>query len=252
MRVEQQSGRRFWTDSERATLRRLYGHTSTAVIAAKLGRSERSVYHQAGVMGLMTPAHRMSDATAKRLIELCEQGYCNRCIGRQIGFCRQEVRRWRKRLDAKPLNAKAMSRTCKTCIESVRAKTQRQCEAAGVESLGNVRALAFRRYARECGWPEDLRPRAVQILNFLRDNGPSTREAIAAGIGMPWIGSRRSLKSSDPEGSYLANLMGRGLVISLGRLVRGRGKGKSVHVYSLALNVEELIDGQAAETDGPA
>jgi hypothetical protein len=122
--------------------------------------------------------------------------------------------------------------------DRVRQKTREQLRKAGVESLANVRTKAFQDWAESCGWPRNLRPRHVEILNLLWEKGPQTRREIAAAIGMPWKGSRKSLVSNDPEGSYLAHLMRRGLVVCLGRLVKGKGKGGSVCVYSLLLTVE--------------
>jgi hypothetical protein len=75
----------------------------------------------------------------------------------------------------------------------------------------------------------------VQILDALAERGPMTKAQIAEAIGMPWRGrpSRRILKSRDQEGSYLAHLVKRGLVIQLGRVY---GKRYQWHmVYSLSL-----------------
>lgn len=103
--------------------------------------------------------------------------------------------------------------------------------------------MAFRRYAASSGWPEDLAPREVHILEVLSASDPMTRPEIARAIGMPWIGSRRSLKGNTPGGSYLASLMRRGLVASLGRVVRGQGRGHSLHLYTLAIDAERSATG---------
>jgi hypothetical protein len=76
------------------------------------------------------------------------------------------------------------------------------------------------------------------MLNAMWDNGPMTRRELADAIGMPWKGSRKSLVSNDPEGSYLAHLIARGLVVSLGRIKKGKGRGHSCQVYSLPLWIE--------------
>lgn len=122
--------------------------------------------------------------------------------------------------------------------QRVAARTRAQCEAAGVANLAALRAKVFAERAEKAGWPRGLRPRAVQMLNALWDIGPMTRHELAAAIGMPWKGSRKSLVSNDPEGTYLARLMAMGLVITFGRVAKGRGKGKSVQVYSLPLWIE--------------
>lgn len=123
--------------------------------------------------------------------------------------------------------------------QKVAEKTREQLAAAGVNSLAEVRRLAFDQFATRHGWPADLRPRAVQILDLLYQKGPHTREQIAEAIKMPWKGSRKSLCSNDPEGSYLAHLIARGLVVASKRAhkVHGQGSGKSCDVYAIAPHV---------------
>jgi len=234
------NGKAFTAD-EQAVIREYYKKVDAREIAKLLDRSLTSVYQTARRMGLATATHRFTDADAKRLIEMAAAGHCNRCIGRELKFERHEIARWRAKLGARPLTVKAMPSSCTTCIAKVRANTARQCQEAGVESLGQVRALAIRQYAIDNGWPADLRARAVQILNVLRDHGPQTRRQLAERIGVPWKGSRKSLVSNDPEGSYLAHLQARGLVVRLGRIVKGSSVGKSVNLYSLVLNWEEVV-----------
>ena len=123
--------------------------------------------------------------------------------------------------------------------QKVAAKTREQIAAAGVNSLAEVRRLAFNKFATRHGWPADLRPRAIQILDLLYQKGPHNRRQICEAIGMPWKGTRKSLCSNDPEGSYLAHLIARGLVVASKRAhkVHGQGKGKSCDVYAIAPHV---------------
>jgi hypothetical protein len=122
-------------------------------------------------------------------------------------------------------------------------KTREQCRAAGVRSLAEVRVLAFRVFAAGSGWPADLKPRHVHILDALEAMGPMTRPEIAAAVGMPWKGSRASLKCKYGRGSYLADLIAAGLVVSLGKIAGGPGKGKggAMQVYSLAMAAERAV-----------
>lgn len=122
----------------------------------------------------------------------------------------------------------------------VRRKTERQLEREGVPTLAALRSKVFHERARAAGWPDDLRPRAVQILNVLWEKGPRTRRQLCDDIGMPWKGSRKSLVSNDPEGSYLAHLVARGLVVILPRAhrVTGKGRGRSQNLYSLPLFIQ--------------
>lgn len=232
--------RPLWTESERAVVRRLYRKVPIRVIATQLGRTLSQVHQQARRLGLTRTGKSPLSAEAKqRLAELVREGRCNRCIGRELDRGRKEIRNWRRRLGLPELTARGMVDSCLTCKERTRAKTRQQIREAGVKSLADIRVLAFRKFARESGWPEDLRPRAVQILNALYARGPMTRQQIAAAVGMPWRGSRPSLSSNDPEGSYLAHLANRGLVTVLkrGKKVVGQGRGKSVDLYAIPLNV---------------
>jgi hypothetical protein len=121
-------------------------------------------------------------------------------------------------------------------------RTRRQVAEAGVASLAEVRVLAFRKFAVLSGWPGDLTPRQVLILEALDARGPLTRPEIAEAIGMPWKGSRKSLVGNVPGGSYLAHLIRRGLVTNLGRIVRQSGQGRSIHLYTLAIIAERGAD----------
>lgn len=222
--------KRYWTPEEDAVLRERLGRETAASIAARLGRKARSVHNRTRQLGLAAPAPRLSAADRAEVRRLHALGWCDTEIGAALGHERHSIGRARARMG---LAANAASDHRR---RQVAARTRRQLDDLGVRSLGELRSVAFRAYALEHGWPAGLRPRAVQILELLHRDGPKTRRQIAEALGMPWKGSRKSLVSNDPEGSYLAHLMARGLVVSLGRVVRGRGKGRSCHLYSLALD----------------
>jgi len=148
---------------------------------------------------------------------------------------RHTVGNWRKRLGL-PANTLSVHRR-----ELIREKSAEQLRAAGLTTLAELRAPTFRQRALASGGPADLRPRAVQMLNALWDRGPMTRRELADVLGMPWKGSRKSLVSNDPEGSYLAHLTRRGLVVNLGRVVRGTGSGHSACLYALAFDIERGV-----------
>lgn len=151
-----------------------------------------------------------------------------------------------------PNNAHSPHRRAK-----IAAKTREQLAAAGLRSIGEIRAKAFVEFGARQGWPGIHRPRAVQILNLLYERGPHTRQQICAAIGMPWKGSRKSLCSNDPEGSYLAHLMARGLVVQLpGRQRtqnRGlrKGSGTSVYLYAIAPHVRRHFPSEEKQNHDP-
>jgi hypothetical protein len=228
------STRSYWTDAENATLRRLYVKQTAASIARRLGRTARAVYQQAEALGLSklerTKTGRAFQAAVRRLNR---QGYGDTEIADTLGCERRTATRWRQRLGL-PSHAKGQRYR-----EKVRAITRQQCAAAGVANLAEIRSVVLGVRSALAGWPAGLRPRAVQILDALAARGPMTRPQIAEAVGMPWKGSRASLRSNDPEGSYLANLIARGLVVDLGRLVKEGGQGRNRHLYSLAIDAEK-------------
>jgi len=228
---------RFWLAHELAMVRRLYWRVPAGVIAATIGRSRRAVSQRASLLGLARPRRRATDQDRETITRMAADGACNRCIGRACGLDRHAVARIRREIGARPLEVRGSVGTCRQCVERVRAATREQCRRAGVASLAEIRIREFRRFAEASGWPADLRPRAIQMLDALWELGPMTRRQIAAAIGMPWKGSRDSLTSNDPEGSYLAHLMARGLVMQVGRCIRGDGPGRNVYLYSLAPGV---------------
>lgn len=235
-----------WTTRELDTLRRHYKRRPTVAIARKLRRTVRSCWLKARDLDLV---HRHEPMTTTRLATLhrmARAGYCNRCIGRTIRAERHSVARWRRKLGC-PVQSGGAVGTCRTCIARVRQQVARDCQTWGVKSLAEIRSAAFRRYAASHGWPADLRPRAVQILDLLYSRGPMTRRQLCDALDLPWRGSRASLKSNDPEGSYLAHLMRRGLVVCLGRVVpgiigkNGTRQGSNQRLYALPVNVAPNI-----------
>lgn len=222
--------RRPWTVGESEILARDYATLGGPAVARALRRSLSSVYGQVEALGLK---HRHKTETRDgsfrdRLRALHSEGLTDPEIAGLLGCERHTASNHRRALGLPSNRSHARYRS------RVAAKTREQCVRAGVGSLGAVRALAFVRFAVASGWPADLRPREVNILESLIERGPMTRPEIAEALGMPWLGSRKSLKSNDPGGSYLATLIRRGLVVNLGRIVRQAGSGKSLHLYSLS------------------
>jgi hypothetical protein len=239
--------RRFWSAAELADLTAHYGKQPARVIAARLGRSVGMVHRHARKIGLGRAVPPYGPREQDLIRELAGLRWCNACIARRLGRAKEatgryEVRMWRRRLGLPAVGTLGTSGECPTCVAKIRATTAEQCRKAGVRSLAEVRGLAFRDYARRHGWPEDLRPRAVQILEVLARCGPMTRPQIAEAIGMPWRGTRSSLKSNDAAGSYLAELQRRGLVDRSGRIVKGQGVGKSISLYALTTEAEDQKD----------
>jgi hypothetical protein len=225
--------KRFWSAADRQYLREHYGRRPIREIEAELGRNRKQIYNQAKSLGIAKTRVRPNASWQARLRKLHAGGLTDQAMAEKLRCERHAVARWRRRLGLPDNTCSSWRR------RQVARRTRAQCQAAGVKSLAEIRARAFRDYARRSGWPEDLRPRAVQILDLLYRSGPLTRKQIAEQLGLPWHGSRRSLKSNDREGSYLAHLIRRGLVQCLGRMhqVLGQGKGRSTCLYAVPIGV---------------
>ena len=255
-RGEQPISRRVpWTDAERQFVRDHAGELTVPQIAERLGRTPTQVYRMRARLGLMIPRVPMGAAFAAYLRDHHRAGWSDAEIA--AGYSRQYP--GRRPMDRHTVGTERAklglpeNRLHEYQRRRVAAKTAEQLQAAGLPSLAAVRAKAFRDYARSQGWPEDLRPRAVQILNAIWDRGPMTRRELARAIGMPDQydrphGEASVLASNDPEGSYLAHLAARGLVVVFKRAgrVTGRGKGRSVDVYSLPIDIKRRKVAQSA------
>lgn len=244
MRLGLRTSRRHWAAGELAVLRANAGKLTAAAIGRLLDRSADSVENQIHVRGLSKPQRKLSAAELELLASRHAQQWSDSEIAAELNVCREAVTKWRRKFKL-PANG-----NCERRRRKVAERTAAQCCAAGVRSLGDLRAKLWadqaRAHARGMGWPEDLQLRAVQILNALWDRGPMTRKEIAAAIGMPTAypnaknAQRSILKSNGPGGSYLATLIARGLVIRLPRACRmvGQGKGHSCDVYTLPVTIQ--------------
>jgi hypothetical protein len=231
--------RRYWTEQETARLVAAWAgvrqgtRTARQVLAEFPGRTLQSIrsrismIHQAG----QVPQKKLPDNWQDLFRQWNAQGWTDADIANETQVTRRYVSFLRKEMGLPDNNLSQLR------IERVKAKTREQLAAAGCASLGEVRATRFRQFAVEHGWPEDLRVRGVQILELLLIEPALTRREISDRLGLEWKGARKSLVSNDPEGSYLANLAARGLVIKSPRVASGEtGKrkrhGKTVCYYS--------------------
>lgn len=219
--------RHIWTDTDLAYLRRWYRKRPTSAIAEHVGVTLRAVYAMVQCVGLGWPKPGIGSRIRTTLRRLHARGYSDSEIAEVVDCSRSYVSQHRRTmgLASNAYNARYRAR--------VRAKTAEQCRLAGVPNLGAYRAMIYGKRAAAAGWPEDLRPRHVEILDLLYDHGPKTRREIADALGMPWKGSRKSLVSNDPEGSYLAHLQAHGFVVCLARKLPMGGQGKNVSLYMI-------------------
>jgi hypothetical protein len=190
-------------------------------------------------LGLAKNRRRWDPALEGELRRLNAGGDSDSEIARKLGFERHCIHRQRKRLGLLDQSYGKQSRA------AIGAGVRRQLVRLGLERLTDLRIEAWRQLARERGWPVTINGRAVnrrhvQVLDVLWERGPQTRVQLAEAIGMKVHADQKKVLASNGEGgSYLAELMRAGLVISLGRVVRTGGQGKNVHLYALDPSIEK-------------
>jgi len=247
------NGSRMYTPEQLAILRAEYGRASCADLAGRLGRTITSIYQAAVRLGLAKTSPKLASrpGVVETLRARHAEGWSDAEIGREVGADRHHVGVLRKKLGLPPNTWSTHLR------DRVRAKTAEQLCRAGLPSIGHLRVEAFKKYARDRGWPEDLKKRQVQILELLWQNGPMTREEIGGRLGMTkkarklangkigyWYPMHCNTPGHGADSSYTGDLLRRGLIISLGRVVRYKpagartGQSRNACLYSLPLTIE--------------
>lgn len=225
------------------TVRKEYLTSSGPDLAKRLGLSTVQLYRVAHRLGL----RRIPDCRPlyPQVKALHAKGLPDRLVAKQLGITHdkaKEIRRVRLKLPRNP------------DIEGKRASVTNQMKSLGIRHGGDLRALAYKRFAVENGWPEDLRPREVQILNVLAAKGvPMTRFELATAIGMRTdrIGGNGGLAlliGNGPGGTYTASLTRRGLLSRIKRVVSGKGKGTSRDLYYLGPAALTILEERARGT----
>lgn len=235
--------RRTWTEAEDDYLRQNFASTHCRVLAAKLNRGVSGVYTRAWNLGLSKGFPRLDPKKIAKIPKLHARGLTDQAISDQIGIERRYVSELRREKFRLPVNAESVR-------ESMRRGVKKQLKTLGLSSPTQLRTRAFRLYAIENGYPEDLRPREVQILNALATHGPMTREQISAVIGMkPRLSSPANgrlplyMSGNGPGGSYTASLIRHGLICYVHRSQKSgrQGGGRIAGLYMLTATTLEMI-----------
>jgi hypothetical protein len=244
---------RHYTAAELQLVREQFSTKTAPEIAEQLFGSRRSastVYRIAHKLGLCKMP-RLDPALFGQVRDLYDQQNTDAEIGRKLGLSREQVTHIRHTHLKLPKHAGAIY------LAQCRA-VRTQLERLGVSSAGGLRALSYRRYAVENGWPAELRPREVQILNVLADRGvPMTKHELAEAIGMPTsatfaTGKRRILLASNgPGGTYTADLLRRCMLQRIKRAVSGRGRGANLDLYILGPAALSILEERAKCESNP-
>jgi hypothetical protein len=233
-------GRHYFTRDEARLLRIRYRVDGAAWCARRLKVSIQQVRAAARRLGIARRIPRIDYADLDRFIRRhWPLGWSDREIADAYTARRRITERHtvgdRRRAMALASNALSEHRRRK-----IAETTRQQLQREKLPTLAALRANRFREYARERGWPENLPPRGVQILDALYERGPMTRRQIAAAVGMPWKGGN-TFNWTPPKytrGSYLADLAARGLVVRMRRAAPGGRGGQKVDLYAIPITVK--------------
>lgn len=139
--------------------------------------------------------------TAARIEELNRHGFSDREIARRLSCSANRVRTWRIKL-ALPSNAHNERHHDKAW-----ASRSRQLKKDGASNLSEFIGLSRRVRAAALGWPTDLGPREVKILELLDAAGPKSKNEILNVMGLKHLRS-----GGNRNRSYLRSLVQAGLV----------------------------------------
>ncbi len=224
---------RLWTHKEESTLVRLYKTMPAWQIAKQLDRSTQAVHLRADLLGLTAKRDCKEIQKRREIIKKYHsQGWSQSEIAAKAGVSRRTVGQILQKLGLQTNGRNERYR------KRVARNTIKQCQRAGVSSLGELRALRLKQFSAKVGWP-GVSARAAQIANALYAMGPMTRKQIAEAIGVRWKGSRKTLGNNRVPGhSYMAELERAGYVVRLTKAKKNSGKGFNENIYFIALEAE--------------
>jgi DNA-binding CsgD family transcriptional regulator len=230
--------KRPWTDEDEATLRTLYGKKTCQQIGRLLMRSAASVQQHAQALGLSRKygpdpallAYVAQEHAAGRLDTEIASGW--QAMHPELYVCRESVSYYRRKVLGLPINEHRR-------LEVRRDAQRKQMAVLRISSFADLARRRHRRFVLQSGWPIDLKPLEVRVLNVLAERGGyMTRKEIARGIGCRSPDQRDWFKCGYGSQTALGNLMRRGLIRrSNGRTRKGQGKGGSSYEYWIPLDV---------------
>lgn len=209
--------RRLFSDADREMIRSRYRTEGAKPLAREMGRDRNCIVALAQRMGVVC-IRRWTEAEDRRLMQLLQAGKKHAEIVVQMGRSYSAI--------AKRAQEVGMARR----LFSPAARRQSLITIISPRPLGSEARWARERIALgEHGWPPDMNPKEVRILESLRKCGPQSRRALALSIGEPATRDPRKFLMTHGGCSAMARVMARGLVARM-RINRDR---KVVYVYTL-------------------
>jgi hypothetical protein len=197
-----------------------YQSRGCAWCAERLARTTTSVYQRALRLGL---TQRLAFATDQQIADAIREwhpvGWGDKeisiALGDRIGC---KVNRHRVGVIRRSLGL-ASNALSDHRRQKVAARTQQQLDAAGVESLAELRGKVWDAWKQKHGWPTTLTARAVQAAEIMFRRGPMTRVELCVAMGID-PKARTAPKSNAKGGTVLAELQRHGLVSRLRKAMK--------------------------------
>jgi len=102
------------------------------------------------------------------------------------------------------------------------------------------RRKARMRFAVSHGWPADLSPRCVQVLDALYEHGPMTKPQIAEKTGL-WLNSQGNLPRI--KGGFVMDILQHRGIVQVLHKCGTDGKRRRLKVFALRSSVTRNFDG---------
>lgn len=219
-----------FTPEQDAIIRQFWGKLNCVQIGKLIGRRWTSVFQRGRRLGLGYVKNRYDAATLDKIKKLHAQGLNDKEIADHLGMQRDQVHPIRYGRLKLPANKDGIKRARQRAIKT-------QFRRLDIANAAQLRAMAYKKYARDHGLPEDLRFRAVQIVYALAKHGPMTLRQIVAAMNWRWKeGAKNNLFSNEKGGggSYPANLIRRGIIFRhSGRPIYNGRQGGNTCIYDL-------------------
>lgn len=208
--------KRPFTEAEVQAVRDRYAAEGPVPLAREMGRKPADIVGLAGRLGVHCWTHWTREED-QRLIDLCQRKLTNREIAAALGRSIPSIGKRKQ----------ALGLTVALYNPEARRRQLITLHQASNPIGSEVRWARERLALGEHGWPPDLNPKEIAILNSLQANGPQNRRTLAKSIGEPM--TRRRVLSTHGGTSAMSRLLARGLVTRC-RLRNGR---KCIVIYTL-------------------
>lgn len=219
------SGRvaRPYTDADRQLVMERYPSEGAKPLARDLGRSRACIVSLADRLGVR---HHRPWTTKEhaRFLELHRAGVTAAAIGKELDRTEAAIA---KRVQDSGLSVPLYDLDAR--LRELRAPQPIR------DNFIEARWAKARLALGEHGWPPDLNPKEIKILDSLERNGPQTRRVLATSIGEPADRNHEKLLMTHGGRSSMARLLARGLVAKLNM---NNGRRKQIRVYVLTRGAE--------------